>query len=241
MRNGFRIVDTDCHHIEPPGMWAEYIDHRYADQAPAPGDVGRGRDVMMVEGQSITRQDGNYPMDTKEFRDAVSTGMQKFAPAMARGFDPVSRLADMEEEGVDAQVIYPTVGGQLLGKPFKDPELLAACCKAYNDWSLEYCSEAPDKLMMAAMLPMQFPDFAVEEANRVSEKGLPVSIYVRILWWGVISIMKNWSRFGRYWRTWPNLSASMIPALHGCLRLVTACTRIRQVISLPIPLKRWWR
>ena len=171
MRNGFRIVDTDCHQIEPPGMWAEYIDHRYADQAPAPGDMGRGRDVMMVEGQSITRQDGNYPMDTKEFLDAVSAGMQKFAPTMARGFDPVSRLADMEEEGVDAQVIYPTVGGQLLGKPFKDPELLAACCKAYNDWSLEYCSEAPDKLMMAAMLPMQFPDFAVEEANRVSAKG----------------------------------------------------------------------
>jgi uncharacterized protein len=155
MRSGYRVLDTDCHQIEPPGFWADYIDPGFADRAPAPLDLSSGRTGMMVEGESITKQDGNYPMDSAEFREATVRGMQRFEHARSSGFDPASRLADMEELGVDAQVMYPTVGGQLLGKPFRDLDLLAACCRAYNDWSLEYCREAPDRLLMAAMLPMQ--------------------------------------------------------------------------------------
>ena len=114
MRNGYRVLDTDCHQIEPPGMWAEYIDVEFADRAPAQG-TSNGGSTMMVEGEPLAKQDGNYPMDSKEFHEAVVEGMKKFKTARDRGFDPASRLADMEEHGVDAQVIYPTAGGQLLG------------------------------------------------------------------------------------------------------------------------------
>ena len=178
MRNGFRVIDTDCHQMEPAGMWAEYIDQQFTDRAPAPGDLGDGRQGMMVEGESLAKQDGNYPMDAKEFHDATIRGMERFQRARSSGFDASSRLADMEEQGVDAQVIYPTVGGQLLGKPFKDLELLAACCRAFNDWSLEYCSKSPDKLLMAAMLPIQSPQLAIEEAKRASAKGAS-AFYIR--------------------------------------------------------------
>jgi uncharacterized protein len=178
MRNGYRVVDTDCHHMEPPGMWAEYIDPQFADRAPAPGDMGAGKHGMTVENEAIARQDGNYPMDSEEFHGAVNVGMQKFQKSRAQGFDPASRIADMQEQGVDAQVIYPTVGGQMLGKPFRDLDLLAACCRAYNDWSLEYCATDSSRLLMSAMLPVQSPQHAVEEAYRSSEKGA-ACFYVR--------------------------------------------------------------
>jgi len=178
MRNGFRIIDTDCHHIEPTGMWAEAIAAPYADRAPRVGDMGGGRKGMMVEGEPVTNQSGNYPMDSKEFHEATARGMQRFARARRAGFDAASRLADMDEQGVDAQVIYPTVGGQILGKPFRDPELLAAVCRAYNDWSLEYCRAAPARLRMAAMLPLQDVSLAVEEAERTSALGA-AAFYVR--------------------------------------------------------------
>lgn len=178
MRNGLRVVDTDCHMMEPPSMWADYIDPAFSGRAPAPGDMGGGRRGMMVEGEPITKQDGNYPMDSEEFHGAVNEGMKKFSGSRERGFDPSSRLADMDNEGVDAQVIYPTVGGQLLGKPFRDLDLLAACCRAYNDWSLEYCSAAPDRLLMAAMLPVQSPDRAVEEVEHSVDAGA-ACFYVR--------------------------------------------------------------
>jgi predicted TIM-barrel fold metal-dependent hydrolase len=126
---------------------------------------------MLVEDEPITNQHGAYPMDSAEFLEASARAMQRFAETREAGYAPEARLADMDEQGVDAQVIYPTVGGQILGKPFKDTELLAAVCRAYNDWSLEYCAKDPERLLMAAMLPVQAPDLAVEEARRVAEKG----------------------------------------------------------------------
>jgi len=97
--------------------------------------------------------------------------MERFERTRSQGFSAASRLEDMDEQGVDAQVIYPTVGGQLLGKPFHDTELLAACCRAYNDWSLAYCRTDAERLRMAAMLPMQAPDLALEEVQRMIEEG----------------------------------------------------------------------
>lgn len=177
MRNGFKVLDTDAHQMEPPSMWQAYIDPGYAGAAPRLADVG-GRRLLCVEGEPVTRQHGSYPMDSKEFHEATTRAMQRFARARAQGFDAESRIADMDEAGVDAQVLYPTVGGQILGKPFADPELLAAICRAYNDWSLEYCSAAPERLRMAAMLPIQAVDLAIDEARRVAAKGA-AAFYVR--------------------------------------------------------------
>ncbi len=177
MRNGFRVVDTDCHQIEPQTLWVEHIDPGFRERAPRPGDVG-GRRAMMVEGESLTNEHGKYPMSPPEFLAAVAKGMQRFERARQAGFDAKSRLADMDEQGVDAQVIYPTTGGQLLGRPFQDTELLAACCRAYNDWSHAYCQADPRRLHMAAMLPVQAVDLAIEEARRCAGRGVS-GFYVR--------------------------------------------------------------
>lgn len=178
MRNGFRVLDTDAHQMEPPSIWADYMDPAFRQRAPRLEDVGGGRMVMCVEGEPITKQHGNYPMHSKEFHEATAKSMKKHAESRAEGFAPAARVRDMDAQGVDAQVLYPTVGGQMLGREFQDPELLAAVCRAYNNWSLEYCAHAPRRLRMAAMLPLQAPDLAVEEARRVEACGA-AAFYVR--------------------------------------------------------------
>ena len=178
MRNGFKIIDTDSHQMEPASIWTEFIDPNFADQAPRMGDYANGGRGMLVEGEPITKQDGSYPMDAEEFLDATVQAMKRFGRTREAGFSNVARIQDMDDQGVDAQVLYPTVGGQILGKPFKNPELLAAVCRAYNDWSLEYCSLSPMRLRMAAMLPMQAPDLAIEEARRAVSKGA-AAFYLR--------------------------------------------------------------
>ena len=176
MRDGYRIVDTDAHQMESGGMWEEYIDPRFRDRAPRRTEIG-GRSVMAVEGESLVSE-GRYPFSTPDFLAALSKGMERFKRVRESGFAAAERLADMNEQGVDVQILYPTVGGQLLGREFRDPELLAACCAAYNDWSAEYCSAAPNRLRWAAMLPRQSVDLAVAEARRAAERGC-VSYYVR--------------------------------------------------------------
>ena len=85
---------------------------------------------------------------------------------------------DMDEQGVDVQIVYPTAAGQMLGREFHDPKLLAACCRAYNDWSADYCSKTRDRVKWAAILPMQDVSESITEANRAAKNGA-ISFYVR--------------------------------------------------------------
>jgi predicted TIM-barrel fold metal-dependent hydrolase len=176
MRDGRRIVDTDTHQMEPAAMWEEYIDPRFTADAPRLQQID-GRTAMGVEGESLTAE-GKYPFSTPEFVAALMRGMQRFERARGAQFNADSRLQDMDAEGVDVQIIYPTVGGQLLGREFRDPALLAACCRAYNDWSAAYCQAAPERLRWAAMLPVQDVELALAEARRTAAAGA-VSFYVR--------------------------------------------------------------
>jgi predicted TIM-barrel fold metal-dependent hydrolase len=176
MRHGTRVLDADTHQMEVPGMWEAYIAPAFKDRAPRLAEVD-GRTAMAVEGESLTCE-GKYPFSTPEFLTALMVGMQRFERARSAAFSAASRLADMDEHGVDVQVLYPTVGGQLLGRAFHDPALLAACCRAYNAWTAEYCSAAPERLRWAAMVPLQAPELAVTEVRRAAADGA-AAFYVR--------------------------------------------------------------
>src|SRR5262245_38048956 len=108
MRNGYRVIDTDCHQMEPPTMWADYIDAPFADRAPRIGEIAHGKKGMCVEGEALTKQHGSYPMDSPEFIAAAARAMKRFEKTRSAGFSPASRIDDMDAQGVDAQVIYPT-------------------------------------------------------------------------------------------------------------------------------------
>ncbi len=176
MRDNYRIADTDTHQMEPAGLWQEYIDPRFRDRAPQRQQIG-GRSAIVVESESLTSE-SKYPFSTPDFLAALARGMERFKRLREAKFAAPARLLDMDEQGVDVQILYPTVGGQLLGREFQDVELLAACCRAYNRWSREYCDAAPERLRWAAMLPLQAVDLAIEEARRAVEEGC-VSFYVR--------------------------------------------------------------
>jgi predicted TIM-barrel fold metal-dependent hydrolase len=172
MREGFRIVDTDAHQIEPPEIWREYIEPAFRDRALR---TENGR--LVVEGETLTSEK-KYPLTSPEFMKATERQMERFKGSFEAGFDAATRIGDMDEQGVDIQILYPTFGAHVLGREFRDPELLAASCAAYNDWSAEYCDAAPERLRWAAMLPLQAPQLAIEEARRAHARGC-VGFYVR--------------------------------------------------------------
>jgi predicted TIM-barrel fold metal-dependent hydrolase len=179
MRDGFKIADTDAHMMEPEWLWERHMEDAYKTQAPKMGQApGSGRRTFLVEGESFTREKGKYPMAAPAFLKAAQKAMERFAKASKTGFSAESRLEDMDEQGVDVQILYPTFTGQMLGREFRDTKLLAACCRAYNNWAADYTSVAPKRLRWAAALPMQDVEEAIKEAWRAAQNGC-VSYYMR--------------------------------------------------------------
>jgi predicted TIM-barrel fold metal-dependent hydrolase len=170
MVDAVRIIDADTHQMEPPEFWEERIDPVFRDRAPRMLRREAGR-TYVVEGETLTRSDGkSYPM-TLEYGAASAAAAARFAKARDAGYSPASRLEDMDAHGVEVQVLYPTVTGQLLGREFHDLDLLVACCRAYNDWCADYCATAPARLRWAAAVPLQDVPSALEEVRRTYAMG----------------------------------------------------------------------
>ena len=89
MRDGYRILDTDAHQMEPPKIWRDFIDAEFADRAPHIGEIGHGNKGMVCEGEPLAKQDGSYPMHSEEFHAAAMQAMQRFERARADGFSAV--------------------------------------------------------------------------------------------------------------------------------------------------------
>jgi predicted TIM-barrel fold metal-dependent hydrolase len=182
MRNGVKVVDADCHQMEPDDMWLQRIDPRFKDVAPRKIPF-KGNDVWTVEGELVANEgkgdDGTkYAFSTEEFQEAVRNAMTtKHSDLMEAGFSPQERLKDMDAHGVDIQLMHPTSMGFLMGRDYRDVDLLVAICRAYNDWSAEYCSVDPNRLRFSAALPLHEPTAAIEEAKRVAE--FATDFYVR--------------------------------------------------------------
>ena len=47
-KNGFKIIDSDMHVMEPPDLWEKYIDKKYRDRAPRGVTSKNVRDLRMA-------------------------------------------------------------------------------------------------------------------------------------------------------------------------------------------------
>ena len=91
------------------------------------------------------------------WKEGVRTHMER-----PGGYDPRARLADMDEEGIDVAVLYPTS----MLTWVEEPDLFGAACRAYNSWLHDYCAEAPTRLYPVAVVPVQDLDAAKAELTR---------------------------------------------------------------------------
>ena len=66
------------------------------------------------------------------------------------GYIPEEHVKDMESDGVEISIVYPTVAGVLYRVP--DSELLTAMFRTYNDWLAEFCKPFPDRIKGIAAL-----------------------------------------------------------------------------------------
>src|SRR5260370_27179268 len=97
MRHGQRVVDADCHQMEPDEMWEKYIEPKYRDAVPRQVEF-KGRNVIAIEGELVASEgkgdeEKKYAYSTEEFQEAVERAMKtKHGDLMKTGFSAKQRL-----------------------------------------------------------------------------------------------------------------------------------------------------
>ena len=101
--------------------------------------------------------------------DGMDTNMGGMLGGMEHN-DVPTRLKDMDKEGIDVSVLFPTSSFSV--NSLIEHDYAVAYARAYNDFIAEVCKESP-RLRGIALVSLQEPKAAAEEANRaVSKLGL---------------------------------------------------------------------
>ena len=164
----YQLISADDHldlQYLPADLWTARLPRALHERAPRV-ESRDGTSIWVCDGGIWGRWAGTRrPPGPRPFFNALDRGGAEETerrPARAE-----LRLADMDRDGVQAHVMY----GPVASMSVADPALRAATIGAYNDWLLEFCAAAPDRLLGVAILPPEDPAAATEEVYRLARRG----------------------------------------------------------------------
>ncbi len=177
-RNGFKVMDSDMHVIEPVDLWETYIDPSFRDRAPRGLTRFQGDMMMEVSGKNVPywRSSPRY-FDWQKHIAEEQDDVYRYS--YERNWDSATQVRAMDLEGLDVAFLYPSRGLYTLAVDGMDPALGAAIATAYNRWMQDFCSIAPKRMYGASMVSAFDVESAVTEARAsVHGQGMK-AIFIR--------------------------------------------------------------
>ena len=174
----YPIIDADAHVNEPPNLWQEGVPAKWKERAPRVEHTERG-DVWLFDGGrerwpvGLTATAGQSPFQ-------IAPMGQTYEKMRPGSFDTAARLADLDADGIFAQVLYPSVtlkGARIYSE---ERELQLACVRAYNDWLLSFTKPSGGRLIGQAILPTTGLEDSIAEleyAMKGGHKGAVISSF----------------------------------------------------------------
>ena len=163
-----RYYSCDSHLVEAREIF-EGLESRFGDRAPRiVRDHGgkRGDWLLLPGGLSIPIGRlgiaGNR-LDDPATDELIARGYDGLNPGV---LDPAKRLDDQARDGVCGEVMYPSLNMFTYAIPDKD--VVRAVFERHNDWVVDYCAVAPERLIGIGCLPIPDIDAALREMERAS-------------------------------------------------------------------------
>jgi predicted TIM-barrel fold metal-dependent hydrolase len=185
----FPVFDCDAHINDPDEIWSKYVDPRYRDVVRQ--TYWKDEHQALLNGRTTVIGGGAYdfpgynpicvagPQMTKKIARRLQqiglTPEQKRYLEHRGAYDPRARLGEMDLMGIDQVMVIPTM--LVANYPFaENAEGAYALARAYNDWAVDYCAAAPDRLFPAGWLPLQDLQYTLEELGRLKSMGFRVAL-----------------------------------------------------------------
>ncbi|HZR83680.1 MAG TPA: amidohydrolase family protein [Candidatus Binatia bacterium] len=166
----YPILDADAHVNEPPDLWQSRVQSRLRDRAPK---------VLRTEDGDVWSFDDGKRLRPLGLTATAGLSYLQFKPQGYRyeeirpgSFEPRARLADLDADGIWAQVLYPSVTLAGARTYADDRELQTACVRAYNEWLAEFCAAGEGRLIGQAIIPTTGVADAVAELRWGLDHGL---------------------------------------------------------------------
>ena len=169
-KNGYNILDSDIHVMEPPDMFDRYLDPELRVQ------TGSGGSVDLVTEPPDAGKPGFEANRQKMLRaQAVLSARvrHRYVEERMRGYTSELLLEAMDREGVDVAVLFRSRSHMYVDRDDLDAEYATAICRAYNDWLADFAKAEPGRMIASAIVTLHDPALAAIEARRaVGELGM---------------------------------------------------------------------
>jgi len=179
----FRPIDADNHYYEPLDAFTRHLDREFRYRGVRP--VQDGKRVQLLVGGTVNRFVPNPTFDPiivpgcldPLFRGQIPEGvdprtLMQVEPLRTEYRDRDARVATADEQGLDAVLLFPTLGVGVEESLRDDIPATMASLRAFNlwledDWGYAY----EDRLFAVPLLSLADPVAAVEEVDRLIERG----------------------------------------------------------------------
>jgi predicted TIM-barrel fold metal-dependent hydrolase len=190
MKNGFKIWDTDTHCRPSLETTTPFMDEKMKAKLPELEKYKR-ENKRDVEGMIVGNHSFNFggKINYGRFlgKAAKEEGLHRpptkfmgtrHATKGAIDNNPDARVKDMDEEGIDVQLL---IGGMTYARQLEDREIAIGLMRTYNRYLNDFCGKHPNRLK--AVMPV-FPGATaetVEEIRKWGKSPWAVGIYVQMM------------------------------------------------------------
>ena len=179
-----RYIDSDGHILEHPTAMPDYAPAQYRDRIWHLETDAQGEEWLHFDGNRLpgnTMAAAGTAGMSDEDRARSFRGEMRYTEVRPAAWNAKARLQDMDQDGIDLAVLYPTM---LLGlQSMHDIDFAEAQARAYNDWCSDHTLEGEGRLFGAgAVPPMHEPEDVTRvaaEIRRVAELPGMVSVFMR--------------------------------------------------------------
>jgi predicted TIM-barrel fold metal-dependent hydrolase len=179
---GYPLIDADEHYYEADDCFSRHIEARFADDTirVRRGPDGLGRIYLGSRRTFMSVMPGDYASAPGAlqglFVGGVADGFTHREVVTVRDhpefIEKSARLALMDEQGVQAAIMLPTLGVSVEYDLRFDPGLLYASLRAFNRWLEEDWGYGADgRIFAVPMLSLIDLDQAMTELHRVIAAG----------------------------------------------------------------------
>ena len=182
---GFGIWDGDNHYYEPRDAFTRYIEPRYRGRAVRVVDTADGRPQIWIGDREFHFLDDTFasfektvrPGSLREFLKSLGSDRLVEPESVEIPMDPAfqnrdARLARMDEQGVEAAFLFPTLGVCVEHFLRDDVELSYANLRAFNRWLDETWGFAwKGRIFASPVISLVDADEALRDLEDVLAKG----------------------------------------------------------------------